>query len=181
MLLEVWLDSEDTLEIEQWRADMRLGATSTGRIKVAVVRRPRISNVADVDAFAAGRPVLGICGGYQMLAHQIVDDVVGNAGTAPGLGLLPTTTVTFGAAKVLDPPRGSWEGHGVDTAYEIHHGSALPLGNSEVTDTGSPVPQRFLDGWNVGPVWGTMWRGALGIDDFVIDALLAHTRVAKIS
>ncbi|MEO7447608.1 MAG: cobyric acid synthase [Humibacillus sp.] len=215
-LLEVWLDSEDTLEVGQWRADTRLGATSTGRLKVAVVRLPRISNATDVDALAvepgvdvlvtvdptvvetadlvvlpgsrsttddlawlretglagvitaraaAGRPVLGICGGYQMLAHQIVDDVEGNVGTVPGLGLLPTT-VTFGAAKVLDRPRGSWEGHVVDTAYEIHHGIALPLDNSEATDTGSPVPQRFLDGWNVGPVWGTMWHGALESDAF---------------
>ena len=44
--------------------------------------------------------MLGICGGYQMLAAEIHDDVESGAGLVPGLGLLPAT-VTFGAAKVL--------------------------------------------------------------------------------
>jgi adenosylcobyric acid synthase len=217
-LLDVWLDSEDTLEVGQWRADTRLAATSMGRLKVAVVRLPRISNATDVDALAveagvdvlvtvdptvvetadlvvlpgsrsttadlawlretglaraitarasAGRPVLGICGGYQMLAQEIVDDVEGHVGTVRGLGLLPTT-VAVGVTKVLDRPVGSWEGHDVDTAYEIHHGTARPLaGDADAAvGTGSLAPQAFLDGWNVGPVWGTMWHGTFESDGF---------------
>jgi adenosylcobyric acid synthase len=215
-LLDVWLDSEDTLEVGQWRATTRLSALARDRLKVAVVRLPRISNATDVDALAvepgvdvlvtidpavveaadlvvlpgsrsttsdlawlrergldevvsrraaAGRPVLGICGGYQMLAHEIEDDIEGRVGVVPGLGLLPTRVV-FGSDKVLARPVGSWEGHPVDTAYEIHHGIArgLATDRSVVADPGAPQP--FLDGWRVGAVWGTMWHGALESDGF---------------
>ncbi|MHB1011240.1 MAG: cobyric acid synthase, partial [Propionibacteriaceae bacterium] len=37
---------------------------------------------------AAGRPVLGVCGGFQMLAEFIHDDIESDAGTVSGLGLL---------------------------------------------------------------------------------------------
>jgi len=58
---------------------------------------------AVVARAAAGRPVLGICGGYQMLAESIEDDVESGAGRVEGLGLLPTH-VTFEGEKVLGPP-----------------------------------------------------------------------------
>ncbi len=51
-LLDVWLDSEDTLEVGHWRASTRLSALARDRLKVAVVRLPRISNATDVDALA---------------------------------------------------------------------------------------------------------------------------------
>ncbi|WP_431925816.1 cobyric acid synthase [Amycolatopsis tucumanensis] len=103
---------------------------------------------------AAGRPVLGICGGYQMLAETIVDDVESGAGTVPGLGLLPTR-VAFSVEKVLGRPVARWRGHEVE-AYEIHHGSATPTGEAE----------PFLDGWRRGAVWGTTWHGTLDNDGF---------------
>ncbi|SUG70908.1 adenosylcobinamide kinase/adenosylcobinamide-phosphate guanylyltransferase [Salmonella enterica subsp. enterica] len=39
-----------------------------------------------------GVPVMGICGGYQMLGDTIVDEVESGLGTQPGLGLLNTIT-----------------------------------------------------------------------------------------
>ena len=99
-----------------------------------------------------GRPVLGICGGYQMLAGEIVDHIESQRGTAPGLGLLPAR-VEFGEEKILGRPTG--EAYGEDVhAYEIHHGV--------VTAQGEP----FLDGCRKGSVWGTTWHGAMENDGF---------------
>ncbi|SNS03776.1 adenosylcobyric acid synthase (glutamine-hydrolysing) [Streptosporangium subroseum] len=100
-----------------------------------------------------GRAVLGICGGYQMLAGTIHDDVESGAGRVEGLGLLPAT-VEFAAEKTLGRPVGAAYGCRVE-AYEIHHGVVTAEG-------GEP----FLDGCRVGSVWGTTWHGALENDDF---------------
>ncbi len=56
---------------------------------------------------AAGKPLLGLCGGFQMLGHRIADPdgVEGTAGAdVEGLGLLPVQT-RFQAEKVLRLPR----------------------------------------------------------------------------
>jgi adenosylcobyric acid synthase len=103
----------------------------------------------------AGRPVLGICAGYQMLAGQIDDPVESGLGTVAGLGLLPAR-VRFGREKILRRPAGEALGAPV-AGYEIHHGV------TEVTD---PAAEPFLDGCRRGAVWGTSWHGALENDDF---------------
>ncbi|MGW2865105.1 cobyric acid synthase [Streptomyces sp. NPDC001205] len=102
---------------------------------------------------AAGRPVLGICGGFQLLGEHIEDDVESRAGSVPGLGLLPVR-VRFAADKTLARPVGAALGEPVE-GYEIHHGVAEVLG-------GEP----FLDGCRVGAVWGTHWHGSLESDGF---------------
>lgn len=117
------------------------------------------------DRAAKDLPVLAICGGYQMLGRTIVDDVEARAGTVDGLGLLPVRTV-FGREKVLARPSGSYDGHAVTTAYEIHHGVV------EV-DGGEP----FFGGCRVGSVCGTVWHGALESDG-VRRALLAEVASA---
>lgn len=98
-----------------------------------------------------GRPVLGICGGYQMLVETIHDDLESGAGEVLGLGLL-NGQVRFGAEKILGRPRGSWQGHQV-SGYEIHHGV--------VADD-----QSFPGGSCQGAVWGTIWHGIFECDDF---------------
>ncbi len=101
-----------------------------------------------------GRPVLGICGGYQMLAGEIEDRVESRAGVVAGLGLLPAH-IEFQAAKVLGRPRGT--GYGVPvTGYEIHHGVAT------VASGGDPFP----GGCRTAAVWGTAWHGTLECDEF---------------
>ncbi len=102
---------------------------------------------------AAGGPILGICGGYQMLTEQIDDPVESARGTEPGLGLLPAR-VRFSEQKILAKPSGSWRGEQVH-GYEIHHGVV------EVTG-GEP----FLDGVRAGSTWGTIWHGAFENDGF---------------
>lgn len=198
---DLWLDSEDALDLSGRRA-----SEEEARLRVAVVRLPRISNFTDVDALgiepgvdvvfasdpralagadlvvlpgtratladlawlrsrgldravldhaAAGKPVLGICGGFQMLGRRIFDPagVEGVAGAdETGLGLLDVTT-TFKADKVLRLPVGSALGadaHG----YEIHHGRITRHGGEE-----------FLGGAREGAVLGTMWHGSLEGDD----------------
>jgi len=199
-LADLELDAEDTLEIARWRRS----PAGEDRLRVAVVRLPRASNVTDVDALALepgvevlvtshpdvirgadlavlpgtrstvsdlqwlrrtglaeaildrarrGAPVLGICGGYQMLAESIEDEVESGR-RVRGLGLLPAA-VTFSPAKVLGRPSGVWRGASV-AAYEIHHGVAFAAGDGE----------PFLDGWRQQQTWGTMWHGAWENDDF---------------
>jgi adenosylcobyric acid synthase len=210
---DLWLDSEDALDLAGRRA-----SEEETRLRVAVVRLPRISNFTDVDALGiepgvdvvfasdprslagadlvvlpgtratledlawlrsrgldravldhaeAGRPVLGICGGFQMLGRRILDPagVEGVAGAdEPGLGLLDVTT-TFRADKVLRLPTGSALGadaHG----YEIHHGRITRHGGEE-----------FLGGARSGAVLGTMWHGSLE-GDHLRRALLAEVAAA---
>ncbi|WP_375500711.1 cobyric acid synthase [uncultured Jatrophihabitans sp.] len=127
------------------------------RATVADLGWLRARGLADavVDRARAGRPVLGICGGYQMLARTIVDDVESCSGAVPGLGLLPVD-IRFAAEKTLGRPTGRAYGTRVDTAYEIHHGVAEQVAGGE----------PFLDGCRAGAVWGTSWHGALDSDDF---------------
>ncbi|MEU3271788.1 cobyric acid synthase [Saccharomonospora sp. NPDC006951] len=110
---------------------------------------------AITERAASGRPVLGICGGYEMLASAITDDVESGAGTVAGLDLLPCT-VRFTSDKKLGTPHGRWRGTPVG-GYEIHHGVVEPV-------PGEAEP--FLDGLRRDAVWGTMWHGIFEHDDF---------------
>lgn len=116
---------------------------------------------------AAGRPLLGICGGFQMLGRAIHDDVEGRVGRVDGLGLLPIET-TFAPEKTT----ARVEGEAAFTSpsavqvggYEIHHGyvstaaAALPplIRRSDGTPEGAAL----------GGVYGTHWHGAFESDEF---------------
>ncbi|HWI05320.1 MAG TPA: cobyric acid synthase [Acidimicrobiales bacterium] len=69
---------------------------------------------------ACGAPVLGICGGYQMMGRTITDDVESRRGTVEGLGWLDAETV-FEPAKVTRQRRGFALRQRV-SGYQIHHG-----------------------------------------------------------
>ncbi len=126
--------------------------------------RARGLDVVLAQRAAEGQPVLGICGGYQMLGRSIVDDVESRRGAVDGLGLLPVRTV-FGAEKVLARPTGTYGLHPVTTAYEIHHGVISLEGGEHLFAPG--------EGCRQGPVLGTVWHGALESDG-VRRALLAE-------
>ena len=100
--------------------------------------RSRGLDTAIGDHASRGRPVLGICGGCQMLGRTITDPhgVEGDPGvTVEGLGLLDLTT-TFHAEKTLrlHAPAG----------YEIHHGRIAGETTRGVV-TGTMVHGRLED------------------------------------
>ena len=107
---------------------------------------------------AQGTPLLGICGGYQMLGRSLSDpDGVEEGGTLAGMGLLPCDTVFFRRkirrrtrAKVVAPTLAG----GNLAGYEIHMG--------ETTVHGAPFCR--LDGGKPegavqGNVFGTYLHG----------------------
>jgi len=113
---------------------------------------------AIVERAQGGTPVLGLCGGYQMLGAELhdPDGAEAPAGTSvPGLGLLPVVT-TFAAEKVTRRARGvlraaagPWsEASGLDVeGYEIHMGRTDPLPGA-----GTLAPLLALEGGPDGAV-----------------------------
>jgi adenosylcobyric acid synthase len=119
---------------------------------LAWLRRSGIA-AALAERAAAGRLVLGICGGYQMLAESIIDEVESGEGSVEGLGLLPTS-VRFAREKTLGRPVTTALGETV-RGYEIHHGQVERSGGAE-----------FIEGCQVGSVYGTSWHGIFENDGF---------------
>ncbi|HEX2204238.1 MAG TPA: cobyric acid synthase [Longimicrobium sp.] len=118
---------------------------------------------------AAGVPVVGLCGGYQMLGRAVADPLgLEGGGEAPGLGLLDVRT-ELGEAKTTRRATGRWTtppgalaalAGGEVSGYEIHHGrtelgaDAIPLIEVE----GEPA------GAASGAVWGCYLHGVFGDD-----------------
>jgi adenosylcobyric acid synthase len=124
---------------------------------------------------AAGAPVLGICGGYQMLGERIDDDVESRAGSVAGLGLLPVST-HFEADKLLrrrGDGRCAWLNTGA-AGYEIRHGRVERHGGGQLLEG----DDGESDGCRAGSVLGTSWHGLLEHDGFR-RALLAHVAAAR--
>ncbi len=103
---------------------------------------------------AAGTPVLGVCGGYQMLGRTLDDSAATESGrsqTLRGLGLLPTSTV-FSAQKrrtqvCAAAAAGPFAGAAL-TGYEIHTGRTVV--------EGAPFA-RLADGTPEGCVCGNVF------------------------
>jgi adenosylcobyric acid synthase len=109
-----------------------------------------------------GGPILGICGGYQMLGTRIVDRIESGAGEIAGLGLLRAETF-FEQEKILARPRGSapaFGGAAVD-GYEIHNGRVYRCGGEFLFET-----TMGDEGCRMGSVIGTSWHGVFDSDEF---------------
>ena len=130
---------------------------------------------------AAGNPVIGICGGYQMLGREVSDpEGAEGGGSIRGMGLLPTQT-TFSPAKSqtrstghvlgLSGPLASLSGATVG-GYEIHMGATSRSGGEPVCLLGD-----HEDGCHEGPVYGTYLHGLFDSQTFsqaLVSTLLAR-------
>jgi adenosylcobyric acid synthase len=118
----------------------------------------RATGLADavVAHAAAGKPLMGICGGFQMLATVIDDEVESRRGRVDGLGLLPVE-IGFAADKTLGRSRGTAWGSGVD-GYEIHHGYLAASKAEPLIEPG--------EGARCGNVFGTHWHGTFESDAY---------------
>ncbi len=133
---------------------------------------------------AEGKPVFGICGGYQMMGRLLKDPLgVEHGGELAGMGLLPAVTV-FGTEKTRTRVSGTFQKvEGIFSSlsglafegYEIHMGeTGFEGGNvlSHMAETGKPEKE---DGLNVGNAYGTYVHGvfdAEAVAGAVVSALL---------
>ena len=105
-----------------------------------------------------GTPVLGVCGGYQMLGRSLADPWgTEGGGELRGMGLLPVDTV-FGAQKTRTRVRGQVTAPGLAGAqldgYEIHTGKTTVEGEPFcLLENGQP------DGCVSGNMFGTYLHG----------------------
>ena len=102
----------------------------------------------------AGKPVLGICGGFQMLCSRLDDPVESGTAGLPGLGLLDVD-IAFHPDKTLRRWQQPLAG------YEIHHGRVARCAEQSWFAAGAD-PQGVVRG----AVFGTHWHGLLDNDDF---------------
>ena len=196
--LDVDLEDEDGVALQKGkylRTDRR-------DIEIAVVQLPHIANFTDFNALAAqpdvrvryvrqpqelagvdmqarrqGVPVLGVCGGYQMLGETIIDEVESGLGTQPGLGLLNTVThfaqhkTTTQVTATLAPGLPAWLAATAGLAvrgYEIH------MGETELRDGCRSLMQLHKNGLSVadgavsddGLAFGTYLHGLFDSDEF---------------
>ncbi|MEO7193967.1 MAG: cobyric acid synthase [Pseudonocardiaceae bacterium] len=136
-----------------------LPGTKSTVADLAWLRRTGLATAVAAHA-SAGGPVLGLCGGYQMLARRITDHVESGAGEVPGLGLLDLDIV-FDQRKHLRRVAGTALGEPV-TGYEIHHGRVVHSGDPGLIG-GDDSDREGSDG---GHVLGTHWHGLLENDAF---------------
>jgi adenosylcobyric acid synthase len=103
---------------------------------------------------ASGRPVLGICGGFQMLCRSIDDPVESGSGRTAAMGMLDID-IEFAPDKVLRRREGSPAG------YEIRHGRVARCAEDAWFEV-----DGYPEGYRRGQIFGTHWHGLLDNDDF---------------
>ena len=139
--------------------------------------RAQRMDAAIVQHAAAGRRVLGLCGGLQMLGEALIDPH-GIDGNAPGLGLLPLVT-RFEPDKLLAHTQarfgaltGPWQAlsNVAFDGYEIHHGRSLQRPDLPPAAVALRNAAGAAIGWQRGPVLGVYAHG-LFESDAVLRAL----------
>lgn len=136
--------------------------------------------------YAAGVPVMGICGGFQMMGERLLDpEKVEEGGTMRGMGLLPVQT-TFSAQKERTRVIGKFPemendfkklSGAVYEGYEIHMGQSFSTGNCGEGTTLWRQEERLL-GMSTGHALGTYVHGLLDREETAA-ALITMIAVRK--
>ncbi|KOV84357.1 cobyric acid synthase [Nocardia sp. NRRL S-836] len=135
-------------------ADADLVVLPGSKATVSDLRWLRETGLAEAIARFDG-PVLGICGGFQMLSRRIEDDVESGDGVVDGLGLLDVD-IRFAQQKTLATPSDlAWDEP--VTGYEIHHGQVVRTTERPLVGDEGAETDRVL---------GTHWHGLLENDGF---------------
>ena len=126
-------------------------------------------------AVEKGVPVIGICGGFQMLGDVVRDPrgIESEFKEIRGLGLLPVETV-LEEPKITSQVEAVWVGKEKDderlTGYELHMGRTIGKGTGEGCGLFElkrlATGERVMDGAGKGVVWGTYIHGIFENDAF---------------
>jgi len=112
-----------------------------------------------VELHKKGKPVYGICGGFQMMGREILDPfhVEGSTESAHGLGILPVSTTLSKEKQTIQCRFTFLDGEETCEGYEIHMGETVPDKESPLTRKGDANEGYFLDP----KTWGTYMHGIL--------------------
>lgn len=142
---------------------------------------------------ARGVPVLGICGGYQMMGMTLQDPggIEGRGGSLRGMELLPADTWfeeektklqvkgRFGAVDGILSPLSGKRVEG----YEIHMGVTRPRGEGDgLVDLEGPGGALRSDGMSRGCCYGTYLHGFFdgeGVASLTVEALMKAKGIEK--
>lgn len=135
--------------LDPYRAVLLPGSKNTA----ASLRYLREQGLAAEITRAAERgiPIVGICGGMQLLGKKIRDPERIEGGDLIGLGLFDLDT-ELRPLKTVAQRTVRWHEGGYVTGYEIHHGQSTP----------GPTLHPFLDdglGWKQENLWGSYLHG----------------------
>ncbi|MBA4342084.1 MAG: cobyric acid synthase CobQ [Methylibium sp.] len=159
----IWTRTAADLEAADW---IILPGSKAVAADLAWLREHKLDAVIARHA-AAGKPLIGICGGLQMLGETLVDPH-GIDGNAPGLGLLPLVT-QFEKDKLLRPARlrfaaqlaAPWQAlQSLQLeGYEIHHGRTVQHPDIAPATEALHEADGGVVGWQAGPVLGVYAHG----------------------
>jgi adenosylcobyric acid synthase len=195
-----WLERTEPLHVfytdapsELERADMIVLPGSKNTVADLLHLRQKGLDAKIREAESAGKIVVGICGGYQMMGLTIADPdgVEGEPRTVEGLGVLPVhTTLTREKTTVLRKFRFGGPAGPLCEGYEIHMGqtriSEDPIGQDPISGDPShvlnyPDDGSSADGYFRSPkCWGTYMHGILD-NRPVVEYLLQQTGVGNVT
>lgn len=147
-----------------------------------------------LELHRCGVPVIGICGGYQMLGDTIIDEVESGLGTLPGLGLLNTVT-QFASSKtttmVTAKAAASLPGWLAQASGIALHGYEIHMGETRLASGCRPALSLHKNGESIadgavsddGLVFGTYLHGLFDSNAFtraVVNGLRARKGLAAL-